>query len=181
MKKLIAGLLVVLMVFSLAACGPSESKIEDWDIHQLGHIAVRIPSDEIEEETEKAYGVHTVLHESAVPGLTVRVIQFAGFIPFLLELDLPMEFILSESLRGAVQGGIGDFLTEAGGGEIQGELSGETNGVRFYGLYGETVLDTANFKVHAFAYGDDFYAVMILWSDDKAEFVEPFFESVRFS
>jgi len=184
MKRWIAGLLVTLMVFSLAACGaPAQERdvLENWGTYQLGHIAVRVPSDDIWEETEEEYGVEIITAESSVPGTTVKTMRFVGFTNFLLDLGIPIGVVETESLHGALHGFVGDFLAEEGGGEVLGESEGEVDGIFFYSVYGETVLHDANFEIRAFVFEDDFYAVMILWDDDNAEFVEPFFESIRFS
>jgi len=184
MKRLIAILLVVLTVFSFAACGGNATSVpsfEAWGIYQLGHIAVRVPSDDVAEEAEIEYGVEVITAESSVPGATVMTMRFVGFTSFLLDLGIPIEIARTDSLHGAMHGFIGDFLAEVDGGEVQGESEGEVDGVFFYSVYGETVLNAANFEMRAFVFENDFYAVMLLWDDDNADFVEPFFESIRFS
>ena len=174
-------LLAVLLVVGLAACGGRNAvpDFDDWGTHQLGHVTVRVPTDQIEEITEVEEGIEMVLVESTVNGASVAVTQMVDFVQFLREFGLADDAIMSAALQGSLHGGITEFLAGAGG-AIHGETEGERNGVRYFALYGVTDLNDAYFEARAFAYGNDFYIVKLFWNDASADIVEPFFQSVRF-
>jgi len=180
MKKLIASLLVVAMVFLLVACGRAVPDFEDWGTHQIGHITVRIPTDRIEEETMIEQGIEAVIFESTLTGASVTVTQMVDFVQFLRDLGATDEIIMADSLHGSLIGGVTEFLAEAGG-EMHGQTEGVLNGVRYYAAYGVTDLNNAYFEARAFAYGDDFYLVMFFWNEANADNVDLFFQSIRFS
>jgi len=178
MKRLFAGLLVVLMVLSLAACGGRAGvpDFANWGTEQLGHMTVRVPSDVSVEEHELD-GIEMFGIESRTQGVRVVGAQFVGMVSFLQDMGIPDEIIESNSLYGSVQGFLRDYLRQSGG-EMHGEIAGELNGVVYHGAYGES--DRAAFVVRGFVYGDDFYVVMISLREEVDGLIEEFFQSIRF-
>jgi len=179
MKKLIAGLLVVLMVFALVACGRGVPDFEDWHTRQLGSMTVRFPTDRIVEETVVEEGLEVVTFEGSLTGASVIAMQMRDMATLLRDLGMPEADIAGTVLHGVLHGGVEGMLAEAGG-EVRGESEGTANGIRYFSVYGVTEIDSAAFESRAFLYGDHFYLVTIIWTDANADVVTPFFQSIQF-
>jgi len=177
MKRLFAGILVLVMVLSFTACGGgSVPDFASWHTEQLGHMTVRVPASVSEEEHE-AEGIKMFGIESRTRSVRVVGAQFEGMASLLRDMGIPEEIIVSNSLYGSVQGFLRDYLRQSGG-EMHGEIAGELNGIVYHGAYGES--DRAAFVVRGFVYGDDFYIVMISLREDVDGLIEEFFQSIRF-
>ena len=181
MKKIIAVLLVAAMALSFVACGRNQvPDFDDWGTYRLGHVTVRIPSDDVEVEREVEEGLEFVIAESYVAGANVLVTQVVGFVSFLQEHGLGDEMFVATFLEEMVEEITAEFIREEGG-NVRGHGQGSLNGLAYFSAYGETDLNNAYFEVRGFAYGSDFYFIMLLWNSRSADIVEPFFQSIQFS
>ena len=145
----------------------------------MGRVTVRVPSSNVDTETESADGIEVVVIESTVRGASVLVTQFVGFVTLLQSLGMADDDINTAILEGMVADFTAEFIRESGG-RVRGHRQGQFSGLGFYSAFGETDLNDATFEVRGFVSGGDIYFVMLLWNDDSADIVEPFFESVSF-